>query len=543
MYQNLRNSLGKDTVLASERMYDVVQVGYGPVGQVCAGLLGRKGYDVAVFERHSGLYALPRAGHFDHEIMRVIQSLGAGSAVQEDLFRCSRYEWRNQHGETLVDIDWSRDGVSGWASDYLFYQPHVENALDAAVRQCPNVSVEHGWEARAAREFADHVEVDLRAYHLNEDGSASYGAERTVKARYVIGTDGANSIVRAESGGEMEFLGFDEQWLVTDFRQKRPLNFEFDNGQLCDPARPLCLFQLGQTHRRFEFMVMPDDDIDELQKPESVWSLVSDWLSPDDAELIRSTVYTFRSGTAAPWRKGRVFLAGDSAHLMPPFLGQGMCSGIRDATNLAWKLDLVLRGAARDKILDTYECERKPHVREIIDQAVALGKVSCTIDPEAAAERDRMLLGGEVPQPPFPWLREGILQRNPSTKSALLVGRLGVQGKVEINGEVGLADDLIGHGWHLISQRDIAAGLGDAERQIFDDLGIRTLVVGDHGLTDVEGTYRDYFEAHGVSAVLVRPDYYIFGALEDGQPLAALICDLGHQLGHAEIADREVATR
>jgi len=229
------------------KLYDVIQIGYGPVGQTCAALLGRLGHDV-VFERHSGLYALPRAGHIDHEIMRVFQSVGAAGPILEDLFRCSRYRWRNQHGETLVDIDWSKDGISGWASDYLFYQPYIENALNTAVRSRPNVEVHHGWEAQKIRQHPDFAELDLTAVRVLENGSVSHGEQRTVRARYVIGTDGANSLVRNGSGIAMDDLGFNEQWLVTDFRQKHALSFEFDNGQICDPARPLCLGRRGSLH-------------------------------------------------------------------------------------------------------------------------------------------------------------------------------------------------------------------------------------------------------------------------------------------------------
>lgn len=529
--------------MPSERMYDVVQVGYGPVGQICAALLGRKGYRVGVFERHSGLYALPRAGHFDHEIMRVIQSLGAAPAVLEDLFRCSRYLWQNQHGETLVDIDWSKDGVSGWASDYLFYQPHIENALDRAVRRCPTVDVHHGWEAKAIRQFTDHVEVDLEAYTLEADGSVSYGEQQTVKAAYVIGADGANSLVRTASGADMECLGFEEQWLVTDFRQKRPLTFAFDNGQICDPERPLCLFQLGQTHRRFEFMVMPGDDVAELLKPEKVWSLVSKWLSPDDAELIRATVYTFRSGTASAWRRGRALLAGDAAHLMPPFLGQGMCSGIRDAVNLVWRLDLVMRGVAPETLLDGYEVERRPHVRAIIDQAVALGRISCTIDPQVAAERDRMLLSGGTPPPPFPWLSDGLLQSDPGSAAARLVGRLGPQGRVGHRGTGVLADDVVGTGWQLISLQDLSPELDAAARSTMDRLDIRHVVTGETGLGDPDGTYRAFFVEHGVKALLVRPDYYIFGAIDEGGSVPELLADLAAQIGLAAAARPESIVR
>lgn len=511
----------------SDRIFDVVQIGYGPVGQTMAALLGRHGHDVAVFERHPSLYALPRAGHVDHEIMRIFQSIGAANAMGADMFRCARYGWRNQRGETLLDIDWSRDGISGWASDYLMYQPYVEDALDAAARNHGNVVVEHGWEARDVRQLCDVVQIDLARVNVDIEET------KTVRARYVIGADGANSAVRGACGIELEDLGFREQWLVADFRQKRPLTFDFDNGQICDPARPMCLFQLGKTHRRFEFMVLPGEDPSALVTESAVWKLVEPWIGPNDAELIRATTYTFRSANAACWRSGRVLLVGDAAHLMPPFMGQGMCSGVRDAANLAWKLDLVLRDEAGDALLDSYEVERKPHVGNIIEQAVALGRISCTTDPAAAAERDDALLRGLVPPPPpFPWLEKGIIYCGGSGET--VAGHLGPQGFIASRTREGRADDIVGTGWQLISYGNVSIGLSALSKRIVEALDIKPLVLGPpstHSYQDRDGTYARFLDDHHASALLVRPDFYVFAAPQGVDELDAVLHDLASQVG------------
>ncbi|MDB5576030.1 MAG: hypothetical protein JWR80_1206 [Bradyrhizobium sp.] len=527
-------------------IHDIVQIGYGPVGQTSAALLGRAGHDVAVYERHPGLYALPRAGHIDHEIVRVFQSIGATDQVLVDAFRCSTYGWRNQHGETLLDIDWSQEGVSGWASDYLMYQPYVEEALDSAVRRHPNVTINHGWEAIEITQNADYVEVVFAKRHLESDGQYRLSAERRrVRARYLIGADGANSFTRASAGLEFEDLGFKEQWLVTDFRQKRRLSFAFDNGQICDPARPLCLFQLGKTHRRFEFMVLPDEDPQAIASEASVWALVAPWIDRNDAQLIRSTVYTFRSGNAREWRSDRILLAGDAAHLMPPFLGQGMCSGVRDAANLAWKLDIVLKGLAPETLLNSYMQERKPHVAGIIEQAVALGKISCTVDVEEARARDQALMSGQVPPPPpFPWLERGILRKTPSPAGETLVGRLGPQGRIARRGIEGLADDVVGAGWQLICVAGAGRDLGAEALTAIETLDVRILEVGGQSadaIEDLDGVYGDYLVKAGVQAVLVRPDFYIFGAAETAASIDALLVDLAAQLGLVSQADFAIA--
>ena len=517
-------------------MYDVVQIGYGPVGQACAALLGRAGFRVAVIERHEGLYPLPRAGHIDHEIARVFQGLGAAERIMVDAFRCANYGWRNQHGESLLDIDWSREGISGWASDYLLYQPYLEDALDAAARRYPEVMIHQGWEAVGITAHADHVKVTVAPAGPNtptQNGHAD--KERLFSARFVIGVDGANSFTRSAAGIELQDFGFRENWLVVDFRQKRPLSFAFDNGQICDPARPLCLFQLGKTHRRFEFMVLPGEDAEALSRPERVWALVSAWLSPDDAELIRSTVYTFRSANARAWRSGRIILAGDAAHLMPPFLGQGMCSGIRDVVNLTWKLDLIRRGLAADSLLDTYEVERKAHVGAIIEQAVALGKISCMVDPVAAQERDAALMSGQVPPPPpFPWIYSGLLQKSLPNKAGDIVGRLGPQAVIEHRGVKGRADDVLGGGWHFIYTSTTVWTDNTVTSAIIRELEIRLLHIngtGADGVKDDDGVYARYLCEARIDALLVRPDFYVFGVVALGESADPLFAELAAQLG------------
>ena len=513
----------------SRPIYDIVQIGYGPVGQTNAALMGDRGHKVAVYERHSGLYALPRAGHLDHEIVRVFQGLGAAEKVMEDAFRCANYCWLNQNGETLLDIDWSQEGISGWSSDYLIYQPYLENALDAAAQGHSSVTVNFGWEAIAQETHTDYVEVTFAKGCRNEAGEYLHtGETQTVRGKYVVGADGANSFTRQSIGTELDDLGFREQWLVTDFRQKRPLSFDFDNGQICDPARPRCLFQLGKTHRRFEFMVMPGEDPKQLVSPDNVWSLVSTWFGPEDAELIRATVYTFRGANAQSWRSGRVLLAGDAAHLMPPFLGQGMCSGIRDVTNLSWKLDLVLRGLADETLLDTYMTERKPHVGDIIEQAVALGKVSCTVDEEEARQRDEAFFSGKVPPlPPFPWITHGILQDGRSE----LIGHLGLQARVEFQGNEGLADDVAGKGWQLICKAGVPVTLDQENSEVLAALNVHVLELdGDNGIRDIDGFYETYLADANVDAVLVRPDFYVFGVVDKQWSINDLVSDLVKQI-------------
>jgi 2-polyprenyl-6-methoxyphenol hydroxylase-like FAD-dependent oxidoreductase len=212
--------------------FDVVQIGYGPVGQTFAALAGKLGWKVGVFERYPSLYGLPRAGHIDHEIMRIFQSLGCAETVERNAIRSNKYEWRNAAGQVLLDFEWNADGISGWPSDYLIFQPDLEDVLDDAIRSTPTISVHFGWEAVGIIQFPDHVELTVR-------DAANPRMIKKVTSRYLVAADGGNSFARKALGIEWRDLGFSQPWLVVDFREKRPLSLPFENGQICDPARPI----------------------------------------------------------------------------------------------------------------------------------------------------------------------------------------------------------------------------------------------------------------------------------------------------------------
>jgi 2-polyprenyl-6-methoxyphenol hydroxylase-like FAD-dependent oxidoreductase len=503
----------------------VTIVGYGPAGQVLAVALARAGHEVLVLEQHEQLWPFPRAGHLDHEVMRIFQGLGLAEEVSAVCDESAEYVMFDSSGRVLRELPRRWATPSGWPASYHFYQPELEAVLQAGASRSPRVTVLRGWRLTGVTDGQDGTEV--RACHV------ASGEELTVRSGYVVGTDGANSTVRELTARTFEDLGFQADWLVVDVRLAAGVDPGIPStGQYCDPARPHHAARSHGRYARWEFMLLDSDDRDKICRDDNVWELLSDWLRPGEAEIIRRTVYTFRSAIATPWRRGHVVLAGDAAHLMPPFLGQGMCSGLRDCVTLTWMLDLVIRGVSDPRLLECYESERSWHVRRIIDESVRIGRVVCMTDSAAAAARDaRMRQEPAVESPLLPRLGPGALSEGP------LAGQLSVQPLVRAadggDSSAVRLDSELGAGFHLLGYRaDPAEFLDAPARELAGRLGLRTAAIGrppGPGYQDVSGAWCDWMEAAGAALVLVRPDHYVFGS-------AATPADAGELL--AELADR-----
>jgi flavoprotein hydroxylase len=531
---------------ARQNEYDVLVVGAGPTGLTTAVQLGMRGWRVAVVERWPERYPLPRAVVLDHEIARIVASLGLGDALRTVSEPAEDYEWRNGKGETLLRLAFEDTSYSGWPYENIFTQPRLEAALEDRTRALPGVEILRGWEAVDLAEESAAVRLTIAENAGGRPtGDDDVREHRTLRAAYVVGCDGANSFVRSRMNTSMTDLGFQFDWLVIDIiPDDRDRVWSPRNLQLCDPARPTTAVSGGPGRRRWEFMRLPGETIAELNREETAWQLLAPWdIRPGNATLERHTVYTFQARWADRWRQGRLLLAGDAAHQMPPFAGQGMCSGIRDATNLTWKLDLVLAGHADASLLDTYTTERSQHLRHAIDASVYLGRIICETDPASAAERDKGMLADQQAG------RDHLVSMLPGTLTAGLLacdaggapvepaGQLGHQGRVRSHGRTDLFDQAVGTGFTLLATRNPRQVLDDDALGWCERLGIRLLrITDDHtaagpvDVVDLDGTYLAHLAATGQQALLVRPDFYVFGGAPDMDAVPGLLATLRDEL-------------
>jgi 3-(3-hydroxy-phenyl)propionate hydroxylase len=372
------------------------------------------------------------------------------------------------------------------------------------------------------------------------------GRIETLRSKYVFGADGARSFVRSALGIERDDSGFNERWLNIDAERKRPMASSFEETkQYCDPARGHMFLPIGKNRQRFEFALLKREDTAEMERPESAWKILRHYhgVGPDDIKIIRQVVYTFECRMAQSWRKGGVFLGGDAAHTMPPYMGQGACSGIRDAANIAWKLDLVLRGVASANILDSYELERRPHVGNIMQSALMLGKVANTHSRAFAFIRDLAFRFNLVPPPPpFPAFTAGVIQNDRSGEAGKAVGSVPPQGQVSIGGRTGRLDDHVGYRFALVAQNDPMTVLDSSGIGFLRDLGCRLFTLADNTgpgverIVDTGGVYSKYLAEKHVAALLTRPDTNVFGFAAGMADLPRLVGELRQRLGWREAA-------
>jgi 3-(3-hydroxy-phenyl)propionate hydroxylase len=448
--------------------FDVLIVGLGPTGATLAGLLGQRGLRVAVFDRLPDLYPLPRAAGLDHEAMRIAQELQVADRVAAHIAPYRPSEYRGMQGQLIKRLDAAPPPHRlGWSPNYVFEQPAFERILRARLAELPNV----------------HVVTSADVRDVGQDGARAWAdvvlpgdAEPTrYSAPWLIACDGGSSPIRKQLGVTLEDLGFDEPWLVVDAIVSDAKLAELPQTQVqyCEARRP-CTYVVGVgRHRRWEIMLLPGDSLSADFPAEQLWPLLERWITPGEAQIWRAAAYRFHGLVATEWRRGRILLAGDSAHMTPPFMAQGMVQGMRDALNLSWKLERVLQGRSPAALLDSYEQERRPHVVATTRVAMELGRVICERDPERAHERDARLLaeqGGQVGtrfrQDMIPGLTTGLIDTATPGAGSMLPQPLVRHGE-----RFERLDEVAGRGVRLVATDPMSAGERRAARQALAPLG------------------------------------------------------------------------
>ena len=497
---------------------DVAIVGLGPVGGILAILLGQRGWSVTVLEREPSVFPAPRAVHFDGEVMRVLQVAGLADRLGDTVMPVRGMDMLGVGGEVIFTYRATDDDPSGWDEGYMFEQPALEALQRARIAELPNVTVQLGHEVTQIDRELDDVGQGVRV--RGRSGNVDF----ELRSRYLVGCGGGRSITRTAIESEIFDYGVDQRWLVVDIVLNDADALPALTIQYCEPDRPSTYVPLPGARRRFELLVLPDESAETITAPAEIERLLARWLEPDSFEIDRSAVYTFHGLVANRWREGPVMIAGDAAHQMPPFLGQGMCAGYRDAANLEWKLDAVLRGQSDPALLDSYQPEREAHVRRIIETDLYLADLIQTMDVEKAEARDREATRegkpSELKPKPYP-IGRMLAEDQPATDFQL----------PQFKDARGIRlDDVMGSGFALIGHLDVP----ESTEAWLQKLGITRV-------TKVPGPLAGWLEAQGSKAVLVRPDRYVMATLRSCDALGPILDRISDFPGRA-IATRDGAS-
>jgi 3-(3-hydroxy-phenyl)propionate hydroxylase len=503
----------------------VAVVGAGPVGATVANFLGLYGVETVLIERCEQVIDYPRAVGLDDECLRSFQAVGLADELARDMIQNVPLRFFDARGRCFADVR-PATREYGWSRRNIFLQPACERVLRGGLRRFPGVQTLLGHDA--VRLHQDDLGVELGVL-------APGNGHLRIRAQYVVAADGGRSTVRDLLGVPLEGDTHPRKWVVIE-SDTDPLDAPY-TGLHCDPARPYVSIRLPHDGRRWEFMLFPGEDSEEMLKPGKVRELLAPHVEdPTRLNIIRARVYTHHSRIAQRFTVGRVCLVGDAAHLMPPWAGQGLNTGIRDATNVAWKIAAVIQKGADPGILASYDAERRPHAQAMIDLSTTLGRILSPTSRRVATARDLAFRSiGWAPAvktwilqmrfKPMPRYTDGLVVSDQGGRKSP-VGRMFVQPLVEnAHGHCVRLDDTLGSWFAVVGfGADPAEHLSDAQRDYLIRLGASLVKVTDsragrgrHALThpetqvieDLEGHLRQWFTQHATRFAVIRPDRYV----------------------------------
>ena len=471
----------------------VVVVGAGPSGLAVATLLGQYGVECLVLDRWEGVYPLPRAVHLDDEVYRILNRLGVATQFA-GLSRPARgLRLLTPDHRVLAEFQRPAEGgAHGYPQANMFDQPDLEQLMRNNLRNMPSVTLRGNVEVLRVTQGNTAARVDFT--------DRVTGERESVRASHVLGCDGANSVVRKAIGAEMEDLGFEQRWLVVDIDTSAPLNQWEGIHQLCDSRRAGTYMRVGEVRYRWEFRLLPGETAADFATMDTLHPLIRPWTGDvpvDDLRVIRVADYTFRAQVANKWRDRRLFLLGDAAHLSPPFIGQGMGAGLRDAMNLAWKLAGVLAGDLPATTLASYQTERKRHARRTITVAKLFG-LTMTAGGRVGTGLRRFLAPGlhlVAGIPSQSWTAIPRCSRLSALARTSAVGRLCPNAPISVTPDANRFDDIAGNGFALL-----ALAITPEERERILDKGAAPVV------PDPGSELHQWLVRHRVACAVVRPD-------------------------------------
>ncbi|ETW22491.1 bifunctional 3-(3-hydroxy-phenyl)propionate/3-hydroxycinnamic acid hydroxylase [Mycobacterium gastri] len=501
--------------------YDVAIIGYGPTGATAANILGRLGLNVVVIERDPDIYRRARAISIDEEVMRVWQSVGLADRLQQDMLPGRPIAFVDANCVPFIEWVIGSKG-SGHPPQQFIYQPAVDQVLREGVAGFPNVEVLVEHECLRVLNKGDEVELML--------ADLATDTFKRLRASYVIAADGGSSPTRGQLGIGYVGRTYGERWVVIDTKVRKTWDAHDRLRFHCTPKRPTVDCPTPLMHHRWEFPIRADEDEKKLSSHEEIWKVLgAQGITPENVEILRAVVYSHHVRFADRWRAGRIFLAGDAAHAMPPWLGQGMSAGVRDVNNLCWKIAAVLRGQAPDKLLDSYQSERMPHVKEVTRRAVMMGRLITERHRPITFVRDHVIrrLTRGLPRSldvlqKYYWIPDaryvdGFL----AAKQPAVGWQIPQPWVIDSKGATVRLDDALGNRWAILHTDELPAG-ADA----WTELGLPAFriegpnsVRHDDVIRDSGGNLVAWLKDKSAAAVVVRPDGFVYAASAPGQPL------------------------